>query len=246
MSLFKFKEFSIAQDRCAQKIGTDGVLLGAWASSHQEPRTILDIGAGTGVISLMLAQRYTHATIEAVEIDVDSFEQATENFEDSPWGDRLFCFHAEFQEFYEEVEERYDLIVSNPPFYNSSNIKGEDQIEDKRQQARFDNALPFEELVYGVYQLLETNGTFACIIPKDRETRFLEIAAHFQLLPARTTYVQGTKDSKVKRCLIEFRFRKSFQNTNTVNKTEILVIEKSRHTYTNDYIQLTQDFYLKM
>jgi tRNA1Val (adenine37-N6)-methyltransferase len=101
-------------------------------------------------------------------------------------------------------------------------------------------------LVYGVYQLLETNGTFACIIPKDREARFLEIAVHFQLLPVRTTYVQGTEDSKVKRCLIEFRFRKSVQNTNTVHKTGILVIEKSRHVYTNDYIQLTQDFYLKM
>jgi tRNA1Val (adenine37-N6)-methyltransferase len=246
MSLFKFKEFSINQDRCAQKIGTDGVLLGAWTSSHQQPRTILDVGAGTGVISLMLAQRYPQATIEALEIDVDSFEQATENFEDSPWGNRLFCFHAEFQEFYQEVEQRYDLIISNPPFYDSSSVKREDQIEDKRQQARFDDALPFEELVYGVYQLLEIDGTFACIIPKDREARFLEITTHFQLLPVRTTYLKGTQNSIVKRCLMEFRFRESLESTNTIHKTDILVIENSRHNYTEDYIQLTQDFYLKM
>ncbi|WP_213520804.1 methyltransferase [Nonlabens sp.] len=246
MSLFKFKEFTVAQDRCAQKIGTDAVLLGAWVTPHQEPRSILDIGSGTGVISLMLAQRFHHSNIEALEIDVDAYEQATENFENSPWGDRLFCFHAAFQEFYEEVEERYDLIVSNPPFYDAVSVKNEEQIEDKRQQARFDDALPFEELVYGVYQLLEKDGTFACIIPKDREERFLEITAHFQLEPVRTTYIKGTKDSKVKRGLIEFRFRESVQNNPAIPKTEMLVIEKSRHDYTEDYISLTKDFYLKM
>jgi tRNA1Val (adenine37-N6)-methyltransferase len=246
MSLFKFKEFTVAQDRCAQKIGTDGVLLGAWATTQQEPRTILDIGSGTGVISLMLAQRFANSNIEALEIDVDAYEQATENFENSPWGDRLFCFHATFQEFYEEVEERYDLIVSNPPFYDADSVKNTGQIEDKRQQARFDDALPFEELVYGVYQLLEKDGTFACIIPKDREKHFLEITSHFQLEPVHTTYVKGTEDSKVKRCLMEFRFRESVQNKPAIATIETLVIEKSRHDYTEDYIGLTKDFYLKM
>ena len=246
MSLFQFKEFSIAQDRCAQKIGTDGVLLGSWTQPYQKPKTILDIGTGTGVISLMLAQRFTDATAEALEIDVDAYEQATENFENSPYGDRLFCFHAGFQEFYEEVEERYDLIVSNPPFYDASNVKNDSQIEDKRQQARFDDALSFEELVYGVYQLLETNGTFACIIPKEREKRFLEITTHFQLQLVRTTYVKGTENSKVKRCLMEFRFRESATNNNSVNEVQNLTIEKSRHDYTDDYVELTKDFYINM
>lgn len=246
MSLFRFKEFSIAQDRCAQKIGTDGVLLGSWTQPYQEPKTVLDIGTGTGVISLMLAQRFTKATVEALEIDVDAYEQATENFENNPWGDRLFCFHASFQEFYEEVEERYDLIVSNPPFYDAGSVKSNTQIESKRQQARFDDALPFEELVYGVYQLLETDGTFACIIPKEREERFLEITSHFQLTPVRTVYVKGTENSKVKRCLIEFRFRESVKETKTTPTVEYLTIEKARHDYTDDYINLTKDFYLKM
>lgn len=246
MSLFKFKEFTIAQDKCAQKIGTDGVLLGAWATPYKVPQSILDIGSGTGVISLMLAQRYHHANIEAIEIDQDAYEQAAENFEDSPWGDRLFCFHAEFQEFYEEIEERYDLIISNPPFYDSSSIKTDSQIENRRQQARFDDALPFEELVYGVYQLLDIDGTFACIIPKDRETRFLEITSHFQLEPVRTTYIKGKKNSKIKRCLMEFRFRESVKENNTKNIVSELVIEKERHDYTEDYKSLTKDFYLKM
>ncbi|AGC76019.1 tRNA1Val (adenine37-N6)-methyltransferase [Nonlabens dokdonensis] len=246
MGLFKFKEFHIAQDRCAQKVGTDGVLLGAWTTPHKIPQNILDIGTGTGVISLMLAQRFTASNIEAIEIDTDAFEQATENFENSPWGDRLFCFHSSFQEFYEEVEERFDLIVSNPPFFDSNSLKKESQIEEKRQQARFDDALPFEELVYGVYQLLALDGTFSCIIPKEREERFLEITSHFQLTPVRTVYIKGTANSPVKRCLMEFRFRESVKETNTTPTIEHLTIEIARHDYTDDYINLTKDFYLKM
>jgi tRNA1Val (adenine37-N6)-methyltransferase len=246
MSLFKFKEFSIAQDRCAQKIGTDGVLLGSWTLPKEEPHSVLDVGTGTGIIALMMAQRFPQAHIEALEIETDSYEQATENFENSPWGDRLFCFHAAFQEFYEEVEERYDLIISNPPFYDAGSIKNSDQMDPKRQQARFDDALPFEELVYGVYRLLENDGTFACVVPKDREDRLLEITAHFQLDPVRTTYVRGTQDSSIKRCLLEFRFRESVTANNIVHKIEHLVIEKSRHDYTDVYKSLTKDFYLRM
>lgn len=247
MSLFQFKEFSIAQDKCAQKVGTDGVLLGAWAGKTlTSPQQVLDIGTGTGVISLMLAQRFPQATIEALEIDADAYEQATENFENNPWGDRLFCFHASFQEFYEEVDERYDLIVANPPFHDSNGIHPHEQIDNKRQQARFDDALPFEELIYGVYKLLETDGTFACIIPSDRVDKFIEITSYFQLEPVRTTLVKGTATSKVKRCLMEFRFRESVLHSNTPHIETSLIIEKTRHVYTEDYIELTKDFYLKM
>ncbi len=246
MSLFKFKEFCVTQDRCAQKVGTDSVLLGAWTTPNKKPQNILDVGTGTGILSLMLAQRFTLAHIEAIEIDTDAFEQAAENFENSPWSDRLFCFHSSFQEFYEEVEERFDLIVSNPPFYDSTSLKNESQLENKRQQARFDDALPFEELVYGVYQLLSNDGTFACIIPKDRVKRFLEITTHFQLELVRTVHVKGTDTSPVKRCLMEFRFRESVTKTNTVLIEEDLTIEITRHNYTDAYINLTKDFYLNM
>lgn len=258
MSIFKFKEFEVVQDRCAQKIGTDGVLLGAWASKDKQPDSILDIGTGTGVIALMLAQRFHNAQIEAIELDDDAYEQATTNFENSPWGDRLFCFHASFQEFYEEIDERYDLIISNPPFFDSQSIIGDDKMDVARAQARFDSALPFEELIYGAYQLLDDDGVFACVIPYDRELKFLEIAAHFHLAPNRITHVKGTKDSAVKRSLIELRFGPVMQqdeldnslsrkrNNQSEIKTSQLVIETSRHQYTDDYKELVKDFYLKM
>jgi len=240
MSTFKFKQFEVAQDQCAQKIGTDAVLLGAWVDPQEKPFSILDIGTGTGVIALMMAQRFSRAEVEAVEIDDAAFEQAMANFENSPYGDRLHCYHASFQEFYEEVEERYDLIVANPPFFNGKLERDDTVVDEKRQQARFDDALPFEELVYGVYQLLENHGTFACIIPTDREEEFLKITTHFQLFAARKTYVRGKEDACIKRVLMEFRFRESELHTNH------LTIEKSRHVYTDDYIDLVKDFYLKM
>lgn len=240
MSVFKFKGFEVAQDKCAQKIGTDGVLLGAWASKDHNPQSILDVGTGTGVIALIQAQRFYNAQIEAIELDEDAYEQAASNFENSSWGDRLFCFHASFQEFYEEIDERYDLIISNPPFFDSLSIKNNKKINNARSQARFDSALPFEELIYGVYQLLDDNGIFACVIPYNRESRFLEIAAHFQLFPSRITHVKGTVDSPVKRSLLELRFRESEIQTSQ------LIIETSRHQYTDAYISLVKDFYLKM
>jgi len=113
---FAFKKFSVNQDRCAMKIGTDGVLLGAWATISHNPFSILDIGTGTGILALMLAQRSHAENIEAIEIDDAAFEQAADNFENSPWGDRLFCYHAAFNEFVEEIDDKYDLIISNPPF----------------------------------------------------------------------------------------------------------------------------------
>lgn len=116
MKPFKFKEFTINQDRCAMKIGTDGVLLGAWTSLNNNPFSVLDIGSGTGVLSLMMAQRSAAQNIEALEIDADAYEQCSENFENSSWADRLFCYHASLLEFIEEIEDTYDLIICNPPF----------------------------------------------------------------------------------------------------------------------------------
>lgn len=247
MSTFAFKQFTVAQDRCAQKIGTDGVLLGAWAKATKTAETILDIGSGTGVIALMLAQRFSNAQVDAVELDVDAYTQATENFEDSPWGDRLFCYHASFQEFYEELEDRYDLIVSNPPFHDAGNLKDSGQVALNRQQARFDESLPFEELIYGVYKLLESDGTFCCIIPVERTSRFLEIAAHYHLYPMYITHVQGTKESPIKRSLLQLQFNfqeHALKNIDMIPTT--LVIEHARHDYTHEYQELVKDFYLKM
>ncbi|WP_029034056.1 tRNA1(Val) (adenine(37)-N6)-methyltransferase [Salinimicrobium terrae] len=235
---FKFKQFTIHQDRTAMKVGTDGVLLGAWASLSHEPISILDIGTGTGMIALMLAQRSNAELIDALEIDEAAYEQAVENFENSDWGDRLFCYHAAFDEFVEEMqdEDKYDLIVSNPPFYSADYSSG----DSKRDQARFAEALPFEELLEGVSLLLSKKGKFNVVLPNSEEEKFRYLASDFGLFPQRITRVKGTPESEIKRSLVEMAFLE------TSPQEDELVIETARHQYTPEYIELVKDFYLKM
>ena len=235
---FQFKQFSIEQDKCAMKVGTDGVLLGAWATLENNPYSILDIGSGTGLIALMLAQRSYAEQIDALEIDENAYEQCVENFENSNWGDRLFCYHASFQEFVEEMyeEEQYDLIVSNPPFYTAQ-YKSENK---QRDLTRFEDALPFEHLLQGSSLLLSEEGIFCVVIPFQEEEKFISIANHFKLFPSKITRVKGTPSSEVKRSLI------SFSKKQIEVKTDELIIETARHQYTEEYKNLTQDFYLKM
>ena len=237
MSKFQFKQFSIEQDRCAMKIGTDGVLLGAWTPIDNNPANILDIGTGTGVIALMLAQRSNAQQIDALEIDEEAYEQAVDNFENSPWSDRLFCFHAGLDEFVEEPEDEYDLIVSNPPFYT------EDYKSDNEQRdlARFADAMPFEDLIEAADLLLSENGIFAVIIPFKEEDRFLAIAKEYELYPFKITHVKGTPTSETKRSLLAFSRKETIDFP-----VDELIIETSRHQYTPEYITLTRDFYLKM
>ncbi|WP_299339074.1 methyltransferase [uncultured Psychroserpens sp.] len=233
---FQFKQFTINQDQCAMKIGTDAVLLGAWTSIENHPFSILDIGSGTGILSLMLAQRSDAQIIEAIEIDDNAFEQCVENFEQSPWNDRLFCYHASLEEFADEIDDTYDLIVCNPPFY-SETYKTENH---QRDLARFQDAMPFAHLLNSVVVLLSKNGIFSVIIPFSEETQFITLASNVKLFPKRITHVKGSTSSNIKRSLIEFSFSK------TPLETSELIIETSRHQYTNDYIELTKDFYLKM
>ncbi|WP_282132216.1 tRNA1(Val) (adenine(37)-N6)-methyltransferase [Cellulophaga baltica] len=243
MKPFRFKQFTVNQDKCAMKIGTDGVLLGAWASVNNSMHTILDIGTGTGVIALMLAQRSIADTIEAIELDGDAFEQCTDNFEASDWRDRLFCFHAGFDEFVDEYTEEepeeaelYDLIVSNPPFYSEEVSSG----NDARDQARQNSSLPFDELVAGVSKLLSPTGVFATIIPYKEEENFIALALENNLYPNRITQVRGTENTEIKRSLLEFSL------TESEYTPKELIIELERNVYTKEYIELTIDFYLKM
>ena len=237
MSIFQFKQFAVNQDQCAMKIGTDGVLLGAWAPIDTRPNSILDIGTGTGIIALMLAQRCDAQQIDALEIDENAYEQAVDNFESSPWSDRLFCFHAGLDEFVEEPEDEYDLIVSNPPFYV------EDYRSDNAQRdlARFQEAMPFEDLVEAAALLLSENGVFAVIIPFKEEEIFLALAKEYELFPIKITRVKGTHETQIVRSLLAFR-----RYELSVLSADELVIEINRHEYTDDYIALTKEFYLKM
>jgi len=236
---FQFKEFKVHQDKTAMKIGTDGVLLGAWCGLENFPDSILDIGSGTGVIALMMAQRSDAMTIDAIEIDENAYEQTVENFENSDWADRLYCYHAAFQDFAKEIaeeEETYDCIVSNPPFYTD-----EFESEDKaRNTARFTSSLSFAELIFGVVKILSKNGVFSLILPFKEEQLFIEIATKYNLFVNRICRVQGNSSTAIKRSLLEFSFHQ------TEIEEEHLIIETSRHQYTQEYINLTKDYYIKM
>ncbi len=233
---FHFKEFTILQHKTAMKVGTDGVLLGAWVDLSNQLDTVLDIGTGTGLIALQIAQRSDCELIDALEIEPNAYEQAVDNFENSDWGDRLFCYHASLQEFVDEIEDKYDLIISNPPFYNDT-FK---EVEQKRAAARHTVTLSFTELISATAELLSSDGSCAFIIPSHEEDYFLAIAKKANLHPNRITRVKGNIKTPVKRSLLQLSF----------TKTKVLIdeiaIEIKRHQYTDIYKDLVKDFYLKM
>ncbi|MFA5556899.1 MAG: tRNA1(Val) (adenine(37)-N6)-methyltransferase [Flavobacteriaceae bacterium] len=234
--MFRFKQFSVKQDKAAMKVGTDGVLLGCWTPLANNPYSILDIGAGTGLVALMLAQRSLAEQIDALEIEENAYEQAVENFEESPWNDRLFCYHAGLDEFVEEIDDKYDVIVCNPPFFESNN-----QIKNQaRETARFYEVLSFEELIEGASVLLSDRGVFSVIIPFEEEEKFISMAKKFDLFPFKITQVKGSPSSKFKRSLIAFSKKEK-----EITKDR-LVIEIERHHYTPEFTELVKDFYLKL
>ena len=218
------------------KVGTDGVLLGAWTRIPVEAESILDIGTGTGLIALQLAQRSDCPVIDAVEIEDRAFEQAVENFENSPWSDRLYCYHASLDEFCKEIGETYDLIVSNPPYFN----KHDTPMNPGRKLARQRERMSYASLLGSVAVLLSPGGSCAFIVPYEDEGEFRQLARQNGLYPARITRVRGTESSPIKRSLLQFS-----RSEQDIVEQE-LVIELSRHVYTTEYIHLVRDFYLKM
>ena len=219
------------------KVGTDGVLLGAWCSLESLPKTILDIGTGTGIISLMLAQRSSAISIDGVEVDPSAYMQTVDNFENSDWSDRLYCYNTSFQKFVDDTnKETYDLIVSNPPFYTEDYITK----NSSRNKARFTSSLTFKELIGGISKILSKSGFFSTIIPFKEESTFICLAEQHSLYLNEICRVQGNKNSDIKRSLMTFSFNKvKISETN-------LIIENSRHKYTKEYEELTNNFYLKM
>ncbi len=214
------------------KVGTDGVLLGAWADVSNV-HSILDIGTGTGLIALMLAQR-CRAQIEAVELDPKAAQQAQNNFQNSPWASRLACFENDVNQFM--PTGKYDLIVSNPPYFPNN-----DQMKSPtRQWARNTGLLSHESLFHLAKQWLGDDGTFALIYPHDLKDLFLSLAKENHLHPKRITFIRGQPNSLLTRILTEFSFQKTIVEQNE------LIVEHRRNDYTQDYIDLTKTFYLKM
>lgn len=233
MSTFRFKQFQITQNRAAAKVGTDAVLLGAWTPIINEPKRILDIGAGTGVISLMMAQRTQNAEITAVEIDLEAFEEAKLNFEASPWGNRLNCLKSDIKTVF--FSSYFDLIVSNPPFYTEKTFAP----NNRRNVARNTSNLNFSDLIEKVNSLLSPEGIFSVIIPFKEEKTLCELAEKNNLFPIKKTHVRGNENAPIKRSLITFG-REQKKST-----PDELIIEVERHIYTQEYINLTKHFYLK-
>jgi tRNA1Val (adenine37-N6)-methyltransferase len=233
---FAFKQFSIRQEKCAMKVGTDAVLLGAWAKTYGV-RRILDIGTGTGVIALMLAQK-SGAAIDAVEIDEASCEEARENVNHSPWPGRVKVHHLSLQDYSKMQDEKYDLIVSNPPYFNDSLPA----TEESRTKARHTVLLPFSDLVEGTVRLLSKDGKFCVILPPREGEKFREIAASKGLHLTRITRVKTTPEKPEKRWLMQFAFAAKPQISDST-----LVIEKDNlnaQHYTDEYRELTKEYYL--
>lgn len=229
---FKFKQFEVANSRSAQKVGTDGVLLGAWVGFTREDRSALDVGTGTGVIALMLAQRHPELSVTAVDIDTDSVEEASDNFSASPWASRLSAVESDFLKW--ECSERFDLIVSNPPFFANA-LKAPDS---RRSAARHTDTLPFDLLAGKVAELLSDEGRFAVVLPAEEALSFAGKAFDCGLFLSRVCRVSTREGSPAKRALMEFSHKKGML------LEEKLAIQNESGP-TEEYRSLTKDFYLK-
>ncbi|MFA6863716.1 MAG: methyltransferase [Dysgonamonadaceae bacterium] len=232
---FQFKQFTVYQDQCAMKVGTDGVLLGAW-SDVSACKNILDVGTGTGLISLMLAQRSPNADIVAIDIDEDCSIQAKQNIAQSLFANQINVQQISFQDFLNSTKRRFDLIVSNPPYFQNA-LKSPDI---SRNYARHDNTLSYKDIFATGDSLLSKKGRIALILPSDLKQKVIDDAARANLYPSRITHVFPLPHKPAKRILIEF----VKSQTNIACKENMLVIETGRHHYSEEFKRLTKGFYL--
>jgi tRNA1Val (adenine37-N6)-methyltransferase len=233
-SYFAFKKFTIYHDKCAMKVGTDGVMLGAWVNvEHSE--NILDVGTGSGLIAVMIAQR-SNAFIDAVEIDENACLQAEENVKACPWNNRITIHHSTFRHFVEYTSTRYDLIVSNPPYFRNS-LK---PLLKSRSVARHDEQLSYESLLHYTLKLLSPGGHLCLIIPANSIMQIKDLAYFNCLYPSRLLMIRPNPDKEYSRCLIEFTKNK----INKCAESEIIIKEKDSNEYTDDFRSLTIEYYL--
>lgn len=230
---FKFKQFTIVHEKSGMKVGTDGVLIGAWAT-HHDAQNILDIGCGSGLIPLMLAQR-TSAHIVGVEIDKLAAEESIDNIQKSPWTNRIEIVNKPIQEY--QPGHTFDLIVSNPPYFTNGPMSP----NQARKNARHTDTLCFNDLLSSAARLLKPDGSFCIILPAEHEKEITSMAADNNLHLNEVCYVKPKKEAEPKRILFHFNF---FKAEDPIQKE--IFIEKERHVYSDDYIDLTKDFYLNM
>jgi tRNA1Val (adenine37-N6)-methyltransferase len=232
---FSFKQFTVYHDKCAMKVGIDGVLLGAW-TDVENSNAILDIGTGTGLIALMLAQR-GNGTVEAIDIDPNAVLQAKENITNSPWADRIHVHETSLQQFAENSTKRYDLIVSNPPYFvNSTKAPAEN-----RSAARHTDTLSHEELIRNARILLKRTGRISIILPVIEGIKCIEYALQLGLYCTKHVTVFPKPTAAAKRLLLEFSLI-PVQN----NASELTIEALERHCYSTEFTALAKNFYLKL
>ena len=245
---FHFQRFSIEDDQCAMKVGTDGVLLGAWADVNAVD-SILDIGTGSGLIALMLAQRTesNNAQIAAVEICPRAASQARVNISRSPWNDRISVDACSLQWFCEKHQghRNWEAIVCNPPFFSSDQPS-----TAPRAIARHQGQLDFATLINSVSRLVAANGSFSIIVPKTSLSPFCELAQASGLVPTRKTTVYPMPGRTAKRILLEFRpvaiaNEKAMVTNKIVPAENTLTLESSRHQYSDEFRRIANDFYVR-
>lgn len=231
---FQFRQFIVHQQRCAMKVGTDGTLLGAWAAAPSAPRRILDIGTGTGLIALMMAQRFPQAEVIGLDIDADAVAQACENVSLSPFSERVTILHQDIVNFQDTIS--FDAIVSNPPYFVDSLASPDRQ----RTTARHTVSLTYADLMKQAFRLLNDDGIFSVVIPSESRSR-IEAAACLQgFFLTRICLVRTTPRKQPKRLLIEFR--KHPVKELVINEG---IIEESPNVRSEWYQQLTHEFYIK-
>lgn len=217
------------------KVGTDGVLLGAWASLSGPHGRILDVGTGTGLIALMLAQRNQDVRVDALEIDPASARQASLNFRNSPWKDRLNCIQTSFQEYAATVRESYDQIICNPPFFTASKKTP----SKEKNLARHDDSLNLDDFFAGCMTLVKETTLISLILPADKEEQVLDLIGRHQMHCHRITRVVPAPGKPVKRILLECSFP-----VGTCTEDELILETGTRHMYTDKYKNLVNGFYL--
>lgn len=232
---FQFKQFKITQEKAAMRVGTDGVLLGAWANITGATN-ILDIGTGTGLIALMLAQRCS-AKITGVEIDKPAADEALQNVKYSPWDGRINIINSSFQDFVKNTNPQFDLIVSNPPFFmNDMRPKNLN-----RNIARHGDKLPLSHLADGVEKCLTQNGRFSLILPVFSAEKFIDLSTKYGLNLVRLTEVKPKNVSPTLRFLMEFKRVPAICRKDSIN-----IRTSDGSDYTKTYKNFTRDFYLDL
>ncbi|MDZ7936081.1 MAG: methyltransferase [Emticicia sp.] len=229
---FTFKQFTINQDRCAMKVCTDACILGA-STEVENVNRILDIGTGTGLLSLMLAQR-TNAQIEAVEIDKDAYSQAVMNIKESVFSEKIKIFHQRIQEF--NPTAKYDLIISNPPFYQQS-LKSSDAKTNKALHAV---ELSFDDLIDSVLRLLSLGGRFVVLLPPFEIEKLIQIAQKKGLYLSKKMSISHDESKPVFRVIATFLTQKVYN----LEEKSLIIHNEDGKTYSNEFRDLLKDYYL--